>query len=138
GRDGKFKKASLECLSEASKIKGALGGDVTAVVIGGAAQKSAAAQLGAAGADKVLVASDGWLENYNGDAYARIAAAAVKKESPAVVFLPATLDGKDLAPRIAALLDVGLAADVTAVSVEGGKLSVTRPVYAGKAYATLE
>jgi electron transfer flavoprotein alpha subunit len=139
GRDGKFKKGSLECLSEAQKIKGALGGgDVTAVVIGGGAMKGAAGSLGASGADRALVASSDALQNYNGDLYARILVDAIKQESPAVVFIAASLDGKDLAPRVAALLDVGLAADVTGVAVEGGKLSITRPVYAGKVYAQVE
>src|SRR5579883_2640728 len=123
GRDGKFKKGGLECLTEAQKIKGALGGgDVTAVVIGAPAMKAAAAGLGASGADRALVACADWLNNYNGDAYSRILVQAIKQESP----------------RVAALLEVGLAADVTGLSVEGGKLSITRPVYAGKVYAQLE
>lgn len=139
GRDGKFKKGGLECLSEAQKIKGALGGgDVTAVVIGAPAMKAAAASLGASGADRALVATADWLTNYNGDAYSRILVQAIKQESPAVVFIAASLDGKDVAPRVAAMLDVGLAGDVTGVAVEGGKLSITRPVYAGKVYAQLE
>jgi electron transfer flavoprotein alpha subunit len=139
GRDAKFKKGSLECLTEAQKIKGALGGgDVTAVVIGGPSMKGAAASLGASGADRALVASADWLQNYNGDAYARILVQAIKQESPAVVFVAASLDGKDLAPRVAALLDVGVASDVTGVSVDGGKLTCTRPVYAGKVYAQVE
>src|SRR5690606_2281077 len=59
-------------------------------------------------------------------------------ESPEVVLVAATLDGKDLAPRLAALLDVGYAPDVTGMTVEGGRLSLTRPLYAGKAYATVK
>ena len=45
--------------------------------------------------------------------------------------------GKDLAPRVAARLGVGLASDCTALAVEGGKLVATRPVFAGKAIQTL-
>ena len=41
--------------------------------------------------------------------------------------------GKDLAPRIAAKLNAGLATDCTALSVENGDVIATRPVYAGKA-----
>src|SRR5581483_5525275 len=106
GRNGKFKKGSLECLSEARRIKGALGGgDVTAVVIGAPALKAAAASLGASGADRVLAATADWLDKYLGEAYAKLVVAAVKAESPSVVLVSATLDGKDLAPRVAALLD---------------------------------
>jgi len=50
----------------------------------------------------------------------------------AVVFV-ATATGRDLAPRVAAKLGVGVAADITELSVEGGTIVATRPVYAGKA-----
>ncbi|MDP3911344.1 MAG: electron transfer flavoprotein subunit alpha/FixB family protein [Gemmatimonadales bacterium] len=50
----------------------------------------------------------------------------------AVVFA-ATATGKDLAPRVAAKLGVGLTGDVTDLAVDGGAIVATRPVYAGKA-----
>ena len=50
----------------------------------------------------------------------------------AVVFA-ATATGKDLAPRVAAKLGVGVAADLTDVTADGSGFLVTRPVYAGKA-----
>ena len=50
----------------------------------------------------------------------------------AVVFA-ASATGKDLAPRVAAKLGVGTAADLTDLAVEGGAIIATRPVYAGKA-----
>ena len=138
-RGGKFKKGALECLAEASRVKGSLGGgDVVALVVGGDAAKAAAAALGEQGADRVLAACAPWLEHFNGDAYARAALAAIRQESPAVVLLAATLDGKDVAPRLAAALDSGYAPDVTGLSVAGGKCVWTRPIYAGKAYATVE
>lgn len=137
-RGGKFKKGTLECVAEAARLKAGLGGgDVTALVVGGAASKEAAASLGKQGADRVLCASADWLEHYNGDSYARAAKAAVAAESPDVVLVAATLDGKDLAPRLAASLDVGYAPDVTGLSIEGGKLVMRRPIYAGKAYANV-
>jgi electron transfer flavoprotein alpha subunit len=133
-RGGKFKKGSLECVAQASR----LGGDVTALVIGGPAAKAAAASLGKQGAKRVLAASADWLENFNGDAYAKIAADVVKAEKPDAVLVAATLDGKDLAPRLAAHLDVGYAPDCTKVELDGQKLKCVRPLYAGKAYATVK
>ena len=50
----------------------------------------------------------------------------------AVVFT-ATATGRDLAPRVAAKLGVGVAADLTDLSVDGESIVATRPVYAGKA-----
>jgi electron transfer flavoprotein alpha subunit len=55
-----------------------------------------------------------------------------------VILFSATALGKDLAPRVAAHLDVGLAADVTGTNVAGGKFTVRKPVYAGKSYVDLE
>ena len=54
----------------------------------------------------------------------------------ALVFA-ATATGKDLAPRVAAKLGVGVAADVTDLAVEGDAIVATRPVYAGKAMQKL-
>jgi electron transfer flavoprotein alpha subunit len=137
-RGGKFKKGALECVAEAARRKGDLGAsEVVALVIGGDAAKAAAGSLGKQGADRILTASAGFLDHYNGDAYCKAAVAAVKAESADVVFVAATLDGKDLGPRMAAALDAGYAPDVTALSVDGGQLKLTRPVYAGKAYANV-
>ena len=50
----------------------------------------------------------------------------------AIVFA-ATATGRDLAPRVAAKLGVGVAADITDLATDAGAIVVTRPVYAGKA-----
>ena len=54
----------------------------------------------------------------------------------AVVF-GATAQGKDLAPRVAALLDVPLASDVTDVSADAEGIVAVRPVFSGKAFASV-
>jgi electron transfer flavoprotein alpha subunit len=66
-----------------------------------------------------------------------VVAAKVRDGGYDAVVFSATGLGKDLAPRVAAKLDVPLAADVTAVDASGGSVSVTRPVFSGKAFATL-
>jgi electron transfer flavoprotein alpha subunit len=135
-RGGKFKKGSLECLAQASRMKAGLGGgDVAALVIGGKEARAAAASLGKQGADKVIAVCTEWLEGFNGDAYGRVAADVCKAEKPEIVLFAATLDGKDVAPRLAAHLDVGYAPDCTKIEVAGGRLALVRPVYGGKAYA---
>jgi electron transfer flavoprotein alpha subunit len=50
-----------------------------------------------------------------------------------VLVFAATATGKDLAPRVAAKLGVGVATDVTDLTSDGGTIVATRPVYAGKA-----
>jgi len=57
---------------------------------------------------------------------------------PAVVLFGGTSNGRDLAPRVAARLNAGVASDVDRLEWTGGKLRARRPVYSGKAFATVE
>ena len=136
-RDGKLRRASLETVSEARRLADALGAAVTAVVIGPSGEPLAA-DLAAYGADRVVVFDDAAFAAYATESYARALAQAVADEGPSIVLVPFTALGKDLAPRLAARLGAGLASDCVALSVAGGRLVGRRPVYAGKAYATVE
>jgi electron transfer flavoprotein alpha subunit len=131
-RGGSLKKVSHETLTAARRVADGLGGEVHALLIGGAGVTGEG--LGAFGADKVLVAGAEALGDYQADRYAAIAAGA---GAYAVVVVAATALGKDLAPRVAARLDGPLAADVTDVRYDDG-IVVTRPVYAGKAVYTIK
>jgi len=132
-KDGAVRKVSREVVAAARQLADALGATVDALVIGAPGVDAAGANLGDAGADRVLVASDAAFARYSPDGYAATAAAQAKSGAYAAVVLAATATGRDLAPRLAAQLDAPLAMDATAVAVEGGKVVVTRPVYAGKA-----
>jgi electron transfer flavoprotein alpha subunit len=134
-RGGALKKVSHEAVTAARRIADGLGGEVHALVIGGSGVASEGP--GAYGADKVLVAADDALADYQADRYAAVAAAQASAAGYGAVVLSATAMGKDLAPRIAARLGCALAADVTDVTFDGG-VRVTRPVYAGKANYTLK
>ena len=136
-RDGKFKKSAFEAVSEAARLAQALGGEAAAVVVGKDVA-GIAGGLGAYGVTRAIVADDAALERYNGDLYGHVMAEIAKKEGPAAVLFSATALGKDLAPRVAARLDVGLAADITGTKVDGGKVVARKPVYAGKSYVTLQ
>lgn len=129
-RDGALRKGSLEIVTAARQLADAMGGTVDALVIGAGAVSGTDA-LARVGADRILTATHESFGLYQPDGYAATVAAAAK--SHAVVIFAATATGRDLAPRVAARLGVGLATDCTAASVEGGKVVVTRPVYAGKA-----
>jgi electron transfer flavoprotein alpha subunit len=136
-RDGKLRRASLEVVSEARRLAGALGATVTAVVIGPWTE-SLAGELGSYGADRVLAFDDAAFGTYATEAYARALAQAIGDARPAVVLVPFTAMGKDLAPRVAAKVGAGLASDCVGLEAKGGKLVARRPMYAGKAYATVE
>ena len=133
-RDGEIRKISFEMVSEGRRLADALGGDVTALLLGSQI-KDKAAVLGHYGADKVLVADDAGLEPYTTEAYCGVIAEAVKAADPAILLIGASVQGKDLGARLSARLDVGMAQDCTAFSVEEGNLVAVRPIYAGKAYA---
>ena len=87
---------------------------------------TAAARLGSA-VDAVVCSSAG------PEGCASAIAERAKSGGYGAVVFAATATGKDLAPRVAAKLGVGVATDVTELSVEGGTIVATRPVYAGKA-----
>ena len=129
-RSGSLRKVSQEVVSAARTIADQAGATVDALVLGGGAV-TGAAELGAVGADRVLSATHGDFALYNPDGYAATIAA-IAGQYQAIVFA-ATSTGKDLAPRVAARLKQGCATDVTAIAIEGRKIVVTRPVYAGKA-----
>ena len=135
-RDGKIRKASFEALTlgreVAAKTGGALGAVVAGSGIGGLAP-----ELAAYGAAKVFIADKPELALYSCEGYTAALDAAVAAFAPAVVLVPATSMGKDVAPRLAARRKVGLLSDVMSLEVEGGRLVATRSVYSGKARATV-
>jgi len=122
--------STAKCVSCASQIAGA-SIDVLVLAADGAA---VAAQAGAlAGVGKVLVAEN----PANVEPLAAVLAPQVAKLAAGYthVFGPSTTFGKDLMPRVAALLGVGQVSDVMAVD---GPHAFKRPVYAGNAVLTLE
>jgi electron transfer flavoprotein alpha subunit len=133
-RDNAFRKVSFEAISEARRLAESAGGDVVALVLGDGVG-DLAAQCGAYGATRVLTADHPELKEYNPEAYAAVVAAAVEKESPAVILLGASSQGKDLAGRLAARLNAGVAMDCTAIRLEDGNVVATRPIYGGKVLA---
>ena len=136
-RDGKLRRASLETVSEARRLAGPLAASVTTVVIGPGSE-ALAAELTAQGADRVVVFDDPAFGSYATESYARALAQATSEAKPSVVLVPFTAMGKDLAPRVAAKIGAGLVSDCVALEVKDGRLIARRPMYAGKAYATVE
>jgi electron transfer flavoprotein alpha subunit len=134
-RDGKLRRASLEALSEARRR--AEGGAVECVLVGNG-DAALVAELASYGAARVHVFADPALASYATEPFARALAQVISSLKPWAVFIPFTSMGKDLAPRVAAKVGAGLASDCVAFEVAGGRLKARRPVYAGKAFATVE
>jgi electron transfer flavoprotein alpha subunit len=130
-RDGAVRPVCREPLGEATRLVAKLGGDVVGVCA--AASDPGLAALGAAGADRLLLASHPSFARYDAAGCTAAVVQAVETVQPKVVLFAASSIGRDLAPRVAARLGVGLATDCTALELDGGALIATRPVYAGKA-----
>jgi electron transfer flavoprotein alpha subunit len=135
-RDGKLRRPSLEAVAEARRLADALQASVQAVVVGSGVD-GLAAELGAQGADTVHVFDQAELAAYATEPYARAVAQVVAAVKPSVVLVPFTSMGRDLAPRVAARVGAGLVSDCVALTVKDGRLEARRPMYAGKAYATV-
>jgi electron transfer flavoprotein alpha subunit len=132
-RDGALRKVSFEVVTAARRLADGLGGgDVHALALGAGAL-GGSERLGSYGADKVVTATNPAFGRYAPEAFARAVAERAETGGYDAVVFAATVTGKDLAPRVAARLGVGLAADVTDLAVEAGAVVATRPVYAGKA-----
>jgi electron transfer flavoprotein alpha subunit len=129
-RDGTLRKVSHEVLAAARQLADAGSGAVDAIVLS-AGTVVGTESLGLYGADRFLSATHPDFRLYNPDGLAATIGAAAG-EYAAIIFA-ATAAGRDLAPRVAARLKVACASDVVAISLEGGAVTVTRPVYGGRA-----
>lgn len=132
-KDAKIKKASLEALSEGKRKAAELNKELAAVVVG-TGKEGLAPEIFSYGASKVYLLENTAFSRYSTQDYAFALAALVQKINPEVIFFPATSQGKDLAPRLAAKLGVSLASDCTNVSAKDGRLEFLRPIFAGKAF----
>lgn len=129
-RQGNMKKATSECLGVAKEVASATGGTVSALIYG--TKTDCAKSLAGLGASAIYHADSGVLDTYSTEAYSAIASKLIQDKKFGLVLAGATNYGKDLMPRIAARIGAGLATDCTAVSVENGRITVKRPIYAGK------
>jgi electron transfer flavoprotein alpha subunit len=129
--DGRVKKSARELLGKAKEL--ADGGNVSALLIG--ADVGDGADLACWGADTIVKVESGDLATYVPLAYAKAVAAAADDKRADLVLASASSLGKDLLPRVAALLGAGCVSDAVDVRDDGGDVVATRPLYAGKVLA---
>jgi electron transfer flavoprotein alpha subunit len=136
-RGGELKRPTFEILGVARRLAEASGGRVDVLALGPGASGCAEA-VARHGADRLLVCEADFLELYAPEAYAAALADAARRSEAAVVLVAATILGRDVAPRAAARLGVGCLSDLVEIEpVPGGGLRGRRPVYSGKAIATV-
>ena len=136
-KEGAIKKVVFEMLCAGKELADKLGGELTAVLIGSNVE-GLADQLAWYGASKVFLAENELLEEYSSDAYTKVLADIVREQQPSILLIGSTILGKDLAPGVASRLQTGLASDCINIAMgDDGKLTATRPMYAGKIIADL-
>ncbi|MGD8698896.1 MAG: electron transfer flavoprotein subunit alpha/FixB family protein [Gemmatimonadales bacterium] len=136
-RGGSLRQASLEALAAGRGLADAFGVELTAILLGPPGIAGEAEKLAAHGADRVIVASSELFSEYVPESFRNVLADVIRERGAKAVLAPASAQGKDLMPRLAARLKVGLASDVTEVGVEDGRVVVVRPGYAGKVFMKL-
>ena len=137
-RGGELRKVALETVTAARTLADAQGeGEVHALLVGPPGIASKASELGRYGADVVLVVEHEGFTHYNAEVTAATVAERLVAGGYRAAFFSASVQGRDLAPRAAARLSVGLAADVTAFEPSGDGIVARHPVNTGKVIATL-
>ncbi len=129
---------ALELLHEAGELAKDLKEPVSAVIIGSGVADLAKV-CAAHGASKVIVVDEPALANNLVEPMTRILVDVISKEKPAVLLSGATVLGRTLMPAVAAVLETGLTADCTALSIdkETKLLRQTRPTFGGNLMATI-
>jgi electron transfer flavoprotein alpha subunit len=131
--EGKIRKSSLEAVSYAH----AMGGPVTAVVLG-PADSSEVQSLGNYGVQKVLHAADPKLEHGIAQVYASALTQAMKDENADVLLLSGSSLGTPVAAKVAVKTGASFAANVVDLPVTTNGFVVRRSIYTGKAFADVE
>jgi len=136
-RQGKVKHSSLEALSEGRRLAKRIGSTVSALMIGSQID-SLVDEISKFGPDFIILVQHNALADYSPDGYRDAFLEAINQERPKVILAAGTAMGKDIAPRIAAKIDAGLATDCLAIEVSDDAMIATRPVFAGKVLQKLK
>ena len=134
---GAIKAASLEACHAGRQLADQTGGRSIALVLSGGAE-NLRTQLESIDADEIVHLDHPELEFFNPPSYLHACFESINNGKPKAFLLAATNHGKEIAPALAAKLGSGLATDCVALDFkEDTGISVTRPVYAGKAISHL-
>jgi electron transfer flavoprotein alpha subunit len=135
--DGRLRPVTFELLGKgielARKLRVRLG-----AVIAGSNASAYSQTLATHGADRIYIAEHEELSRYTTSAYTSLLADAIRVHGPSIVLLPSTSNGRDLAPRLAARLGVGLTADCVDLEVDDrGLLEQYKPAFGGNIVALI-
>ncbi|MEM2439815.1 MAG: electron transfer flavoprotein subunit alpha/FixB family protein [Candidatus Bathyarchaeia archaeon] len=132
-RQGQLRDITFEMLTKAREIAEKSNANLTAVLLGKNVKEHARTLM--EHSQKVLLVEDDKLENFNSDAYQKVLSHLIAERKPILILIGHTSYGVELAPRLAAALNIPLATDCVDFGFEGGVLVVTRQIYGGKVNA---
>ena len=135
-KDNKMRNVSYELLGKAIELAIELGQDACVLLVGNNV-KEFIEDLSKHGAKKIYVAEHEALKDYYTETFSSVIVGLISKYKPNIVLYPATMTGRDLAPRVASTLDLGLTADCTGLSIKDGLLLQTRPAFGGNIMADI-
>ncbi|HYX76264.1 MAG TPA: FAD-binding protein, partial [Gaiellaceae bacterium] len=128
---GRPSRMSLELVAKSRELAGKLGGANVALVLGHDVGE-AAAEIARRGADRVVVAEHEALRNAGADTWGAALRQVVERERPHVLLIPATARGRDLGPRVAGELELGMTGDCVDLAIDrAGRLIQYKPAYGG-------
>jgi len=131
------KKVVRELIAQGRKLADKLNQDLTVIVLGDGKLTGLEALI-TYGADSVMRCQHKLLGSYTTDSFTNVISAIISKEKPSVFLFGATPHGRELAPRIAARLHLGLTADCTGLEInDNGELIQTRPAFGGNIMASI-
>ncbi len=137
-RNKKLASVSLELLGKGRELADDLNCMLSAVILGNDI-KEMADELIAYGADRVYLADNPQLSDFNDDAYTEVVFRVIQRYKPGIVLAGATSIGRSFIPRVAARLGTGLTADCTGLGIDkgAGLLLQTRPAFGGNIMAEI-
>jgi electron transfer flavoprotein alpha subunit len=133
--EGHVKKASFEAMSYGARVAELLGTTAEGVFLGAAKEDLAA--LGKYGVKKIHHVSNDGLNHFDGQVFTKVIAQVVQGTGAQTVIFANNVDGKSIAPRLAARLKAGLVPGAVALPETGNGFTVKKNVFSGKAFANI-
>ncbi|HPG10577.1 MAG TPA: electron transfer flavoprotein subunit alpha/FixB family protein [Chitinophagaceae bacterium] len=133
--EGQVKKASLEAMTYGAKLAEQLGTSAVGIVLGEV--KDDLSALGKYGVKKIHHVADATLSNMDAQVYTKAIAQVAEAAGAAVIVFSNNVNGKAIAPRLAARMKAGLVSGAVALPETGDGFTVKKSVFSGKAFANI-
>ncbi|MCB0775977.1 MAG: electron transfer flavoprotein subunit alpha/FixB family protein [Chitinophagaceae bacterium] len=133
--EGQVKKASLEAMTYGAKLAEQLGTSAEGIVLGEV--KDDLSALGKYGVKKIHHVADATLNSLDAQVYTKAIAQVAEAAGAAVIVFSNNVNGKAIAPRLAARMKAGLVSGAVALPETGDGFTVKKSVFSGKAFANI-